>query len=50
MALVMVDYFAIAVTHGVMALMLWRLLQRDDLDREDEHEPARPDPRQNRRV
>lgn len=30
----MVDHFAIALTHGLMALALWRLLYRDDLDRE----------------
>ncbi len=35
----MVDYFAIAVTHGVMALALWRLMARDDLDREEPDEP-----------
>lgn len=38
----MVDYFAIAVTHGVMALALWRLLQRDDLDREEGDEAPVP--------
>lgn len=30
----MVDNFAIALTHGLMALALWRLLHRDDLDQE----------------
>lgn len=30
----MVDNFAIALTHGLMALALWRLLHRDDLDAE----------------
>ncbi len=40
----MVDYFAIAVTHGVMALALWRLMTRDDLDREEPDEP-KADPR-----
>ena len=39
----MVDYFAIVVTHGVMALALWRLVQRDDLDREGgDDAPRRP--------
>jgi hypothetical protein len=39
----MVDYFAIVATHGVMALALWRLLQRDELDREEGNEaPRRP--------
>ena len=35
----MVDYFAIAVTHGVMALALWRLMSRDDLVREEDDTP-----------
>ena len=30
----MVDNFAIALTHGLMALALWRLLHRGDLDQE----------------
>lgn len=30
----MVDNFAIGLTHALMALALWRLLYRDDLDRE----------------
>ncbi|RIV83530.1 hypothetical protein D2V17_13150 [Aurantiacibacter xanthus] len=28
----MIDYFAIALTHGLMALAVWRLLARPDLD------------------
>jgi hypothetical protein len=32
----MLDLFALALTHGLMALAAWRLLQRDDLD----HDPA----------
>jgi hypothetical protein len=40
----MVDYFAIVVTHGVMALALWRLLQRDDLDQEGADESPRRKP------
>ena len=28
----MVDYFAIALTHGLIALAAWRLMTRDDLD------------------
>lgn len=31
----MVDYFALGITHLLMALAAWRLLLRDDLDRED---------------
>ncbi len=30
----MVDNFAIALSHGLMAIALWRLLYRDDLDHE----------------
>ncbi|MBL0769875.1 hypothetical protein K5P26_00810 [Sphingopyxis sp. XHP0097] len=30
----MVDNFSIALTHALIAIALWRLLHRDDLDRE----------------
>jgi hypothetical protein len=30
----MVDNFAIGLTHVLMAIALWRMLYRDDLDRE----------------
>ena len=30
----MVDNFSILLTHGLMAIALWRLLHRDDLDHE----------------
>ena len=30
----MVDYFALALTHGLLLLALWRLLLRRDLDDE----------------
>ncbi|WP_315764354.1 hypothetical protein [Sphingomonas sp. Y38-1Y] len=30
----MVDGFSILLTHGLMLLAAWRLLSRDDLDRE----------------
>lgn len=40
----MVDYFALALTHALLALAAWRLVQRADLDRdpppEDLDEPA----------
>jgi hypothetical protein len=36
----MIDLFALAVSHGLMMLAAWRLLSRDDLDREDP--PAAP--------
>lgn len=39
----MVDLFAIALTHGLMALAIWRLAQRADLDRDPGAEkPPRP--------
>lgn len=28
----MIDYFTIALTHGLIAVAAWRLLFRDDLD------------------
>jgi len=28
----MIDYFAIALTHFLLALAAWRLMARDDLD------------------
>ena len=31
----MIDNFALAVSHGLMILIIWRLLKRPDLDRED---------------
>jgi hypothetical protein len=32
----LIDYFAIGLTHGLLALAVWRLLLRDDLDHEGE--------------
>lgn len=47
----MIDYFAILVTHGLMGLAAWRLLQRDDLDRDPgEDEPKRPARKPAKRV
>lgn len=39
----MVDYFALALTHGLLALAAWRLIQRKDLDRDSGSEEARED-------
>lgn len=39
----MIDYFALALTHGLIALALWRMLRRDELDAEPasgDSEPA----------
>ncbi len=36
----MVDILTLALTHGLMAVALWRLLWRDDLDRDAEDAPA----------
>ena len=36
----MIDNFALVVTHAVLALALWRLVQRDELD----VDPPAPDP------
>jgi len=50
----MIDYFALALTHGLLVIAFWRLLGRDDLDTESlgpgpgdeapEETPAAPDP------
>lgn len=31
----MIDLFSLAVSHGLILLAAWRLLWREDLDRED---------------
>lgn len=36
----LINYFTIALTHGLLALAILRLLQRDDLDTDEA--PARP--------
>lgn len=41
-ALGMVDMFALAVSHGLLALAVWRLLSRDDLYDDPGREPRRP--------
>ena len=48
----MVDYFALALTHALLALAAWRLVQRADLDRDPPaDEPERtPDPAPKRSV
>ncbi|MBT0668749.1 hypothetical protein HT136_10265 [Novosphingobium profundi] len=44
----MVDILALALSHGLIALAVWRLLARDDLDRDPAEgtgaapEPVRP--------
>jgi len=43
----MVDYFALALSHGLLALAVWRLMLRADLDSDpapEEEEPATPSP------
>jgi hypothetical protein len=30
----MIDLFSLALTHGLLMLAAWRLLRRDDLDRD----------------
>lgn len=41
----MIDYFAIGLTHALLALALLRLLGRDDLDSEDMGAPPPAEPR-----
>jgi hypothetical protein len=40
----MVDIFALSVPHAILALAIWRILQRDDLDTEvaADSDPAEP--------
>lgn len=35
----MIDLFALALTHGLLLLMVLRLMRRDDLDRESKLAP-----------
>jgi len=37
----LIDLFTLALTHGLIALALWRLLSRDELDVEDASAQAR---------
>lgn len=39
----MIDYFALALTHGLLAIAFWRLLRRDDLDSEALAQADKPD-------
>jgi hypothetical protein len=36
----LIDYFTLALTHGLMALALWRMLFRADLDADEADSPA----------
>jgi hypothetical protein len=36
----MIDYFTIALTHGLIAVAAWRLLFRDDLDSDRDADAA----------
>ncbi|MEW4468771.1 hypothetical protein AB1K62_13165 [Parasphingorhabdus sp. JC815] len=38
----MIDNFSIALTHGLLFIAVWRLIQRPDLDHEDPPEPDQP--------
>lgn len=38
----MIDNFSLAVSHGLILLAAWRLIQRADLDNEDAPEPIPP--------
>ncbi|MBU3992861.1 MAG: hypothetical protein KKA12_10035 [Alphaproteobacteria bacterium] len=38
----MVDYFALALTHALLALAAWRLVQRADLDHDPAEDDAKP--------
>ncbi|MBV1689628.1 hypothetical protein KRR38_18550 [Novosphingobium sp. G106] len=46
----MVDLFALVLTHGLLALAAWRLIQRADLDRDPpKAEPVPEEQAQSRR-
>lgn len=45
----MIDYFALALTHGLIALAVIRIMGNDAVDREPEPGEAVPEPRQKRR-
>ena len=38
----MIDLLTLALTHGLIALALWRMLFRPELDAEDAAPPRRP--------
>ncbi len=38
----MVDILALTLTHGLLLVAVWRLLQRDELDREERAEEDSP--------
>jgi hypothetical protein len=46
----MVDLFALALTHGLLALAAWRLVLRSDLDRDPGEEQEATQPRREMRV
>ena len=40
----MIDLFSLGVSHGLILLAAWRLLSRDDLDRDDAAPAGRKGP------
>lgn len=38
----MIDYFALALPHALLAYACWRMLQRADLDREEPPAESQP--------
>jgi len=40
----MIDYFSLALTHGLLLLAVWRLLRRTDLDQESANGDPAPQP------
>lgn len=37
----MIDYFSLALSHGLLALAFWRLMLRADLDRDEPEDQPR---------
>jgi hypothetical protein len=46
----MIDYFTLALTHGLIALALWRLMLRADLDSDTPDDRRRPWKRDDRNA
>jgi len=44
----LIDIFTLALTHGLIALALWRMLFRADLDVDPGETPAAPKPWRNK--
>ena len=46
----MIDNFALAVSHGLILLAVWRLLSRPDIDADEPPAPDEPQPKGHARA